>query len=87
MPRLLKNIEARIISLFGGETSSDFTAPVKLLQQFVGEVDTDGYIKLTAFEAFTQDFKNVGEAEFCPSTPTIFGLGRCPTYTEINKSY
>ena len=87
MPILLKKIEASIISLFGGETSSDYTAPVYLLQQFVGEVGTDGYIKLGAFEALKQDFSSVSDADFCENTPSIFGLGKCSTYEEINKSY
>jgi hypothetical protein len=87
MPILLKKIEANIISLFGDTGSSDFTAPVNFLQQFVGEIGREDYIKLSAYEAFTQDFSSVGEAEFCSSTPTLFGLGKCQTYIDLNLSY
>jgi hypothetical protein len=86
MPILLKRIEASVISLFGDATSNNFTAPVTLLQQFVGTVGDEDYIKLTVYEAFTQDFSSVGEAEFC-TTPTSFGLGECTSYTNLNISY
>ncbi len=61
MPILLKKIEASVISLFGDSTSNNFTAPVQMLQQFVGEPGTEDYMKLTVYEAFTQDFSSVGE--------------------------
>ena len=87
MPILLKKIEASIISLFGDSASNNFTAPVQLLQQFVGEAGTEDYMRLATYEAFTQDFSSVGSAEFCSSTPTLFGLGKCPTYEDLNLSY
>jgi hypothetical protein len=87
MPILLKKIEASIISLFGGDGESDFTAPVQLLQQFLGEAGREDYIKLAAYEAFTQDFTYVGEANFCSSTPISFGLGKCNTYEDLNIDY
>ena len=87
MPRLLKNIEASIISLFGGDGDSDFTGPVYLLQSIKGEAGIEDYIELETFIAFTQDFSSVGGGEFCDSTPSQFGLGKCPNYNDLNISY
>jgi len=87
MPRLLKNIEAEIISLFGDANSSDFTAPVYLLQSVMGKAGVEDYIELTTLIAFTQDFSSVGGGGFCDSTPSQYGLGKCLDYNDLNISY
>jgi hypothetical protein len=86
MPLLLKKIDASIISLFGDSGSNDFSAPVNLLQQFVGVVGREDYMMVNSFEALTQNFSSVIEGEFC-TTPALFGLGKCPTFTTLNLSY
>jgi len=87
MPRLLKKIEANIISLFGGAGDSDYTAPVQHIRLVVGEAGVEDYIKLTAYEAFTQDFSSVIDGGFCDVTPTNFGLGTCESYEDLNIDY
>lgn len=87
MPILLKKIEASIISLFGPEGSSEGSSSVKLITSVVGEVGIEDYIKLSSFEALTQDFSSVWSSSFCTTTPTTFGLGKCGTYTDLNISY
>ena len=86
MPILLKKIEASIISLFGDDSSSNFTAPVRLVQKVVGEAGIEDYIKLASYEALTQDFSNIEEGSFV-TLPSLFGLGECATYDEINITY
>lgn len=87
MPLLLKKIEASIISLFGGAGDSDYTAPVQYLKNVVGEAGVEDYIKLSTFEALTQDFSAVEDGGFCDSTPTNFGLGQCTVYEELSVEY
>jgi hypothetical protein len=87
MPRLLKKIEAEIISLFGDANSNDFTAPVYLLQSVVGNAGIEDYIELTTFTALTQDFSSVGGGGFCETTPTQHGLSKCSSYEDLNISY
>ena len=87
MPRLLKKIEAEIISLFGGDGDNDFTAPVHLLLSVVGEVGIEDYIELETFIGLTQDFSEVVGGGFCDTTPTQYGLGECPNYVDLNISY
>ena len=87
MPRLLKKIEAEIISLFGDGNSNDFTASVFLLQSVVGEAGVEDYIELTTYIALTQDFSSVVDGEFCDITPTQYGLSECSTYDDLNISY
>lgn len=87
MPRLLKKVEARIISLFANSASSNFTGPVILIRNITGRAGIEDYIKLAAFEAYTQDFSKVVEATFCTSTPTLYGLGQCTTYSNLDISY
>lgn len=84
MPILLKSIESNIISLFGsGE--SNFTAPVQLVTSVVGQAGLEDYIKLATFEALTQDFSQISDAEFCDK-PASYGVNTCPTYTVLNIS-
>ena len=84
MPIFLKSIESNIISLFG-DGSTDFNAPVSLITSIIGELGVEDYIKLTTFEALTQDFSNVGHAEFCDK-PLNYGLNSCPSYLKLNIS-
>jgi hypothetical protein len=85
MPILLKKVEARIISLFSN-SSSNFTAPIYFIKNTVGTAGIEDYIMLTNFEAFTQDFSKVIEANFITS-PTTYGLGTCSTYVDLTISY
>jgi hypothetical protein len=87
MPILLKKIEARIISLFGGDSGSDFTAKVRLVNSVVGKVGVENYIELEKFTAFTQDFSNVEESYFCDEIPLEYGLKKCNNYINLNISY
>jgi len=84
MPRLLKKIEANIISLFGD--SDDTSGTIEYVRSIIGEVGMEDYILLSTYEAITQDFSQVINGEFC-ETPTLFGLNKCPTYDELNISY
>jgi len=87
MPILIKKIEASILSLFGGPGDGDFTAPVQLITNVIGEAGVEDYIKLSKYEAFTQDFSSVISGEFCSETTTSFGLGTCTTYEDLNIDY
>lgn len=86
MPILLKKIDGSIISLFG-DNDADFRGGVVLIKSLVGEFGVEDYIKLTAFEALTQNFWYVKEAEYCDEVPTLFGPKTCPTYTNLNLSF
>jgi hypothetical protein len=85
MPILLKKVEARIIALFSN-SSSNLTAPIYFVKNIVSVAGREDYIKLTNFEAFTQDFSKVSEANFITS-PTTYGLGTCSTYVDLTISY
>ena len=87
MPRLLKKIEASILSLFGGSGEGDYTAPVQHIKNVVGEAGVEDYIKLSNYEALTQDFSSVIGGEFCAETITNYGLGTCTSYEDLNIDY
>ena len=86
MPILLKKIDGSIISLFGGD-GTDFRGDIIFIQSIIGEIGVEDYIKLTAFEAFTQNFGSVKDAEYCETTPVLFGPNTCPSYTNLNLSF
>tara|TARA_R110000796_G_scaffold219934_2_gene336028 strand:+ start:1713 stop:1973 length:261 start_codon:yes stop_codon:yes gene_type:complete len=85
MPILLKKIDGSIISLFG-DADTDFRGDAILIKSVVGEFGIEDYIKLTAFEAFTQDFERIKDAEYCETVPVLFGPNTCPNYTNLNLS-
>jgi len=87
MPILIKKIEASILSLFGSPGEGDFTAPVQLINNVIGEAGIEDYIKLSKYEAFTQDFSSVIDGGFCSETTTSFGLGTCASYEDLNIDY
>ena len=84
MPIFLKSIESNIISLFG-DGSTDFSGPVSLITNVVGKAGIEDYINLTTFEALTQNFSQIAEAEFC-DLPVTYGLISCPSYIDLNIS-
>lgn len=86
MPILLKKIDGSIISLFG-DNDADFRGGVTLIKSIIGEIGFEDYIKLTAFEAFTQNFGSVLDTQYCDTLPTLIGPNSCPTYTNLNLSF
>jgi len=86
MPILLKKIDGRIISLFGGD-DADFIGTAILINNVVGEIGLEDYISLTAFEAFTQNFSEVIDAEYCTTTPITYGPNGCSNYSNLSLSF
>jgi len=86
MPILLKKIDGSILSLIGPD-GADYIGDIIFIQSIVGEIGVEDYIKLTAFEALTQNFGSVSDAEYCEITPVLFGPNSCPSYTNLNLSF
>tara|TARA_R110000796_G_scaffold125648_2_gene240188 strand:- start:5716 stop:5973 length:258 start_codon:yes stop_codon:yes gene_type:complete len=85
MPILLKHLEGTILTYIGGE--NDFTGSVRLVTSIIGEVGLEDYFKICGMEAFTQNFSSVDNAEFCETTPILFGSSHCTIYENLNLEY
>jgi len=86
MPILLKKIDGSVITLFGPD-SVDSLGTVILIRAVLGEVGLEDYILLTGFEAFTQDFSSVDEAEFCSTFPSLIGPNVCSSHTPLTVAF
>ena len=86
MPILLKKIDGQVISYFGGG-NDDFSAKVVFVKKIEGKAGLEDYISIPNFEAFTQNFSSVIEAEYCDTVPNNYGLDTCSEYTNVNISF